>query len=41
MPEFKKSDIAKGLLNVIDAKEMVADVLNTGVAQDINVYIGS
>lgn len=41
MPEFKKSDIAKGLLNVIDAKDMVADVLNTGVAQDINVYIGS
>lgn len=40
MPEFKKVDIAKEFLNVLDAKDLVADVLNTGVAQDINVYIG-
>ncbi len=40
MPEFKKVDIAKEFLNVLDAKELVADVLNTGIAQDINVYIG-
>ncbi len=40
MPEFKKVDIAKDFLNVLDAKDLVADVLNTGIAQDINVYIG-
>ena len=41
MPEFKKVDIAKDFLNVLDAKNLVADVLNTGVANDISVYIGS
>ncbi len=41
MPEFKKVDIAKDFLNVLDAKNLVADVLNAGVASDINVYIGS
>ncbi len=41
MPEFKKVDIAKDFLNVLDAKSLVADVLNAGVASDINVYIGS
>ena len=41
MPEFKKVDIAKDFLNVLDAKDLVADVLNAGVASDINVYIGS
>ncbi len=40
MPEFKKVDVAKDFLNVLDAKELVADILNTGLAQDINVYIG-
>lgn len=40
MPEFKKVDVAKEFLNVLDAKELVADVLNTGLAKDINVYIG-
>ena len=40
MPEFKKVDIAKDFLNVLDAKNLVADVLNTGIADDINVYIG-
>ena len=41
MPEFKKVDIAKDFLNVLDAKDLVADILNAGVASDINVYIGS
>lgn len=41
MPEFKKQDIAKDFLNVIDAKDIIADVINTGMAKDINVYIGS
>ena len=40
MPEFKKVDVAKDFLNVLDAKDLVADVLNTGIAQNINVYIG-
>ncbi len=40
MPEFKKADVAKDFLNVLDAKDLVADVLNTGVADDINIYIG-
>ena len=40
MPEFKKVDVAKDFLNVLDAKDLVADVLNTGIADDINVYIG-
>lgn len=41
MPEFKKVDVAKDFLNVLDAKDLVADILNTGIADDINVYIGS
>ena len=40
MPEFKKSEIAKDFLNVLNAKDLVSDVLNTGLAKDINVYIG-
>ena len=41
MPEFKKIDMAKDFLNVIDAKDIITDVINTGMAKDINVYIGS
>ena len=40
MPEFKRVDVAKDFLNVLDAKDLVADVLNTGMAEDINIYIG-
>jgi heat-inducible transcriptional repressor len=40
MPEFKKVDVAKDFLNVLDAKDLVADVLNTGAAENINIYIG-
>lgn len=40
LPEFKKTEIAKDFMNALDAKELVADVLNTGIAEDINVYIG-
>ena len=40
MPEFKKTDVAKDFLNVLDAKDLVADVLNTGIADNINIYIG-
>lgn len=41
MPEFKKIDVAKDFLNVLDAKDLVADVLNTGMAEDIKIYIGT
>ncbi len=40
LPEFQKADLAKNFMNVLDAKDLVTDVLNTGVAEDINVYIG-
>ena len=40
MPEFTKTDMAKDFLNVLNAKDLVSDVLNTGLADDINVYIG-
>ena len=41
LPEFKSLEVAKNFINVIDQKEIVADLLNTGFANDINVYIGS
>ena len=40
MPEFKKVDVAKDFLNVLDAKDLISDVINSGMAKDINVYIG-
>lgn len=39
-PEFKKIEIARNFLNVLDTKELVLDILNNGMAKDINVYIG-
>ncbi len=39
-PEFNKIDTARNFLNILDTKEMVIDLLNTGFAKDINVYIG-
>ena len=41
LPEFKKMDVARDFLNVLDAKDLVADVLNTGIAENVNVYIGN
>lgn len=41
LPEFKSLDVARNFINVIDQKEIVADLLNTGFANDINVYIGN
>ena len=40
LPEFKSLDIAKNFVNVLDKKELVLDMLNSGIAKDINVYIG-
>lgn len=39
-PEFKKIELARNFLNVLDTKELVMDILNSGFAKDINVYIG-
>lgn len=39
-PEFKKIELAQNFLNVLDTKELVMDILNSGLAKDINVYIG-
>lgn len=39
-PEFKKIEFARNFLNVLDTKELVMDILNSGLAKDINVYIG-
>ncbi len=40
LPEFKSLEIAKNFMNVLDEKELVLDVLESGVAKDINIYIG-
>lgn len=40
LPEFKSLEIAKNFVNVLDTKDLVLDMLNSGIAKDINVYIG-
>ena len=40
LPEFKSLEVAKSFVNLIDTKQVMLDLLNTGFAQDINVYIG-
>ena len=40
LPEFNSLEVAKNFMNVLDTKELVAEVLNSGFAKDINVYIG-
>ena len=39
-PEFKKIDTARNFLSILDTKEEMLEVLNSGLAKDINVYIG-
>ena len=39
-PEFEKIDTAKNFLSILDTKEQMLEVLNSGFAKDINVYIG-
>ncbi len=39
-PEFKKVDTARNFLSILDTKEQMLEVLNSGFAKDINVYIG-
>lgn len=40
LPEFNSLQVAKNFINILDTKELVADMLNSGFAEDINVYIG-
>ena len=40
LPEFNSLEVAKNFINVLDTKDLVTDILNSGFAQDINVYIG-
>ena len=40
LPEFNSLEVAKNFINVLDTKDLVADMLNSGFAEDINVYIG-
>ena len=40
LPEFNSLEVAKNFVNVLDTKELVSDMLNSGFAEDIHVYIG-
>lgn len=40
LPEFNSLQVAKNFMNILDEKELIADMLNSGIAEDINVYIG-
>lgn len=40
LPEFNSLEVAKNFINVLDTKELVSDMLNSGFADDIHVYIG-
>lgn len=40
LPEFNSLQVAKNFMNILDEKELIADMLNSGFADDINIYIG-
>ena len=40
LPEFKSIKVAKNFMDLIDTKEEMIQLLNSGVADDINVFIG-
>ncbi len=40
LPEFNSLEVAKNFMNILDTKELMADMLNSGFAEDINIYIG-
>ena len=40
LPEFQSLDLAKNFVNILDTKEVMLDILNTGFAEDIQIYIG-
>ena len=39
-PEFKQISAAKNFLSILDTQDRVKEILNTGFAEDINIYIG-
>ena len=39
-PEFKKVETARNFLSILDTKEEMLELFNSGLAEDINVYIG-
>ena len=41
LPEFNSLAVAKNFVNIIDEKDLMTDILNSGFAKDINVYIGN
>lgn len=40
LPEFKSLELAKNFVNLLDEKQLMLDILDSGMAKDINVYIG-
>lgn len=40
LPEFKSLELAKNFVNILDAKEVMRDLLDTGFAEDVKIYIG-
>ena len=40
LPEFKSMEVAKNFMNILDTKELVEEMLSSGMAKDINIYIG-
>ncbi len=40
LPEFKSLELAKNFVNILDTKEVMLDILDSGFADDIKVYIG-
>lgn len=40
LPEFKSLELAKNFVNILDTKDVMLDILNTGFAEDIQIYIG-
>ena len=40
LPEFQSLALAKNFVNILDTKEVMLDILNTGFAEDIQIYIG-
>lgn len=40
LPEFRSLELAKNFVNILDTKEVMLDILDTGFADDIKIYIG-
>ena len=40
LPEFKSLELARNFANVLDEKDLMLDILNNGMADDIQIHIG-